>query len=107
MENEKIAELISKKIYNVAKDETDFAIQLIIEKLIIPDDVKSYTADDAKKFILKSLLENDQHADISRSYTSTQVRELFIKLETERGKYHTEDAKDLVSLEEFLLENGL
>lgn len=58
MENEKIAELVSKKIYNVTENETDFAVQLLIEKLTIPKDVKSYTADDAKKYILETLSKN-------------------------------------------------
>ena len=44
---------------------------------------------------------------ISRSYTSKEVRELFIKLETERSKYYAEDANEIVPLEEWLLENGL
>lgn len=44
---------------------------------------------------------------ISRSYTSKEVRELFIKLETERAKYYVEDANEIVPLEEWLLENGL
>jgi hypothetical protein len=58
MENEKIAELVSKKIYNVIENETDFAVQLLIEKLTIPQDVKSYTADSAKKYILEALSKN-------------------------------------------------
>ena len=58
MENEKIAELVSKKIYNVTENETDFAVQLLIEKLTIPQDVNSYTADDAKKYILEALSKN-------------------------------------------------
>lgn len=45
--------------------------------------------------------------DISRSYTPQEVRELFIKLETERSKYYPEDANDIVPLEEWLSENGL
>lgn len=44
---------------------------------------------------------------ISRSYTQKEVRELFIKLETERSKYYPEDANDIVPLEEWLFENGL
>ena len=44
---------------------------------------------------------------ISRSYTSKEVRELFIKLENERAKYYAEDANEIVPLEEWLLENGL
>jgi hypothetical protein len=58
MENEKIAELVSKKIYNVTENETDFAVQLLIEKLTIPQYVKSYTADDVKKYILEALSKN-------------------------------------------------
>lgn len=59
MENQKIAELVSKKIYNVSETETDFAVQLLIEKLIIPEDVKIYTTDDAKKYILEALRIHD------------------------------------------------
>lgn len=58
MENEKIAELVSKKIYNVSENETDFAIQLLVEKLTMPQSVKSYTADDTKKHILDALSKN-------------------------------------------------
>lgn len=58
MENEKIAELVSKSIYDVAKNETDFAIQLLVEKLLIPYNIKSYTANDAKKYILEALTKN-------------------------------------------------
>lgn len=58
MEDEKIAELVSKKIYNVTENETDFAIQLLVEKLTIPQSVKSYTANDAKKYILEALSKN-------------------------------------------------
>lgn len=29
MENEKIAKLVAKKIYNVSENETDFAVQLL------------------------------------------------------------------------------
>lgn len=58
MENKKIAELVSKKIYNVTENETDFAIQLLVEKLTMPQSVKSYTADDAKKYILEALSKN-------------------------------------------------
>ena len=52
-------------------------------------------------------LQLQQTGVISRSYTQKEVRELFIKLETERSKYYVEDANDIVPLEEFLSENGL
>jgi hypothetical protein len=58
MENERIAELVANKIYNVTENETDFAVQLLVEKLTMPEDVKSYTADDAKKYILEALSQN-------------------------------------------------
>jgi hypothetical protein len=60
MENKKIAELVSKKIYGVAQNETDFAVQLLIEKLVIPDNINSYTAADAEKYILGALSGNNQ-----------------------------------------------
>ena len=60
MENKKIAELVSKKIYGVPQNETDFAIQLLIEKLVIPDNINSYTEVDAEKYILGALTKNNQ-----------------------------------------------
>ena len=58
MEDKKIAELVSQKIYNVTETETDFAVQLLVEKLTIPQKVKCYTAGDAKKYILEALSKN-------------------------------------------------
>jgi hypothetical protein len=58
MENEKIAELVANKIYNVNENETDFAVQLLVEKLTMSTDIKSYTADDAKRLILEALSKN-------------------------------------------------
>lgn len=60
MENKKISELVSKKIYDVVQNETDFAVQLLIEKLVIPDNINSYTAADAEKYILGALTRNNQ-----------------------------------------------
>jgi hypothetical protein len=58
MENKKIAELVAKKIYNFTENETDFAVQLLVEKLVMPDNVNSYTAADAEKYILGALTRN-------------------------------------------------
>lgn len=58
MENERIAELVGKKIYNVTENDTDFAFQLLVEKLTMPSDVKSYTEGDAKRYILEALSKN-------------------------------------------------
>ena len=60
MENKKIAELVAKKIYEVSQNETDFAVQLLIEKLVIPDNINSYTEADAEKYILGTLTKNNQ-----------------------------------------------
>jgi hypothetical protein len=59
MENKKIAKLVAEKIYGVPQNETDFAVQLLIEKLAIPDNVNTYTAADAEKYILDVLIRNN------------------------------------------------
>jgi hypothetical protein len=55
MEIEKIAELISEKLYNPTETDTDFAFQLLIEKLIVPDGVCAYSKEDMKKWIINAL----------------------------------------------------
>jgi hypothetical protein len=55
MENKKIAKLVAEKIYGVSQNETDFAVQLLIEKLVIPDNISSYTAAEAENYILNTL----------------------------------------------------
>lgn len=52
-------------------------------------------------------LQLQQTGVISRFYTQKEVRELFIKLETERSKYYAEDANYIIPLDRFFLENGL
>jgi hypothetical protein len=55
MENKKIAELVANKIYGIPDTETDFAIQLLVERLVIPENVNSYSVNDAKNYILNAL----------------------------------------------------
>jgi hypothetical protein len=55
MKNKKIAELVGKKIFEPSEDETDYAIQLLVEKLTMPSDIKSYSAKEAEKYILNAL----------------------------------------------------
>ena len=55
MENNKIAKLVSKKLYNPTVGETDFAIQLLIEKLVLPNDTIGYTDVTLEKYILKKI----------------------------------------------------
>ena len=53
MKDKTIARLIAEKVYNPCRDDTDFAIQLFIERTVIPHGIDSYTADDVKKWILE------------------------------------------------------
>ena len=55
MKNEKIAELVAKKVYGDNSEKTDFAIQLLIEKLVLAKDIASYTELDMKEAILNVL----------------------------------------------------
>ena len=55
MKNKKIAGLMAKKLYGPSLDETDFAFQLFVEKVVMPPNVKSYTDKDMKIWILDFL----------------------------------------------------
>ncbi len=45
--------------------------------------------------------------DKNKTYTSQEVRELFIELERERNRFCAEDACEIIPLEEWLIEHGL
>jgi hypothetical protein len=59
MENDQIAELIANEVYKSNHNDTDFAIQLFIEKFALPVGVGGYTKDDLKRYILLSLEKKD------------------------------------------------
>ena len=65
MEHEKIAELLAEKIYYPAKTEADIAVCLLVEELAIPKQVKRYTLDDAKSYILVALSKNTPTPDMT------------------------------------------
>lgn len=55
MDKEKIAELISERMYNPSLNETDFAFQLLVEHLIVPKDKKSYSKEDIKNYVIDAM----------------------------------------------------
>ena len=63
MENEKIAELISERLYGLTASETDFAFQLFVEKIVLPFSVRSYTNLDMKRYVLLALEKRDLASD--------------------------------------------
>jgi hypothetical protein len=60
MENDTIAELIGKKVYKPNHNDTDFALQLFVEKFALPVGVNGYTKDDLKRYVLLSLKNKDR-----------------------------------------------
>ena len=57
MTNEKIAELLGKLCYDAHEKETDYAVQLFVERVVLPKSIISYNAEVMQEFILKYLNE--------------------------------------------------
>lgn len=62
MNNEEIAKIVAGLVYSPKKSEKDpnFAVQLLVEKLCIPDDLESYSEEDVRESVLLQL--NDKEA---------------------------------------------
>lgn len=62
MTNEQIANIVSEIVFKPKRDETDpnFAVQLLVEKLMIPKDLLTYTKEDVNKNVLWHLNTSDE-----------------------------------------------
>ena len=82
MENEKIAELVSKKIYNVTENETDFAVQLLIEKLCNEKTNRIYADKLTFRgylYLFRKFLENDNRFTIHNTKKTLLTPSEYIK----------------------------
>lgn len=59
MTNNEIANKVAEKLYRPNLDDIDYATQLLIEKLIIPESILTYTKDVVEKLILEELDKKD------------------------------------------------
>jgi hypothetical protein len=55
MSHEEIAHYISQRVYNPCRTYGDFALQLFVEKTVLPDDCNSYSGDEMRVYILDFL----------------------------------------------------
>ena len=55
MTNKKIAELMARKLYNPSENETEYAFQLFVERLLIPYNVSNYTEERMREWIVNCL----------------------------------------------------
>ena len=70
MENEKIAELISKSLYSPTNSEIHFAFQLFVERFVVPIDVCWIS--EMEKWILDALNKRDQAIEWQRNINSNE-----------------------------------
>lgn len=64
--NEEIAERVARVVYKSKEEKSDdFAVQLMVEKLLIPVEIKSYSKKEVKQWILDVLnVEDNLKANI-------------------------------------------
>ena len=55
MKNKKIASLVANYVFNTSTTDRDFAVQLFVEKLVLPEGCESYSIGVLKEAILKKL----------------------------------------------------
>lgn len=55
MDKNKMSNLLGEFLYGVRKNETELAIQLFIEGIVVPDNCESYSKEEIKKFISEYL----------------------------------------------------
>lgn len=60
MTNERIAQLVGDFCFYPTKNEREFAIQLFIEKTILPSNCEKYTAETMGEFILKFINQTEE-----------------------------------------------
>ena len=55
MTNERIAKQLARKVYGTQRNTTDEAVQLFVEKVVLPADCESYTEAELYEYILTKL----------------------------------------------------
>ncbi|MER2005958.1 MAG: hypothetical protein ABS939_00780 [Psychrobacillus sp.] len=55
MKNEEIAKLLGNHCFNANTSDLDYAVQLFIEKVVLPKEVDGYNAEEMGKYILAYL----------------------------------------------------
>lgn len=56
MDNNEIASLLARETFKSHKEHSvEYAIQLFVEKVVLPDEVDSYSTEEIEKYIIKFL----------------------------------------------------
>ncbi|HUS49396.1 MAG TPA: hypothetical protein VMZ91_04485 [Candidatus Paceibacterota bacterium] len=55
MKSKKIARIIGKKMFDPSETDVEFAFQLFVEKIVMPEGIEGYTDKDMEEWVLKAL----------------------------------------------------
>ena len=55
MDNNEIARIIGEKMYSPNLNTAEFAFQLFVEKIVMPEGIESYTDKQMEEWVLKAL----------------------------------------------------